>query len=155
MSNVAKVNNNPFDIFVIGARKGFNIAINNLMPNVVMAYVISEILNLLGVMNFVGHLFAPLMGLLGLPGEAVTVLLTAWLSSSAGTGVAISLLTKGTLDTAQITILAPAIFLMGAQLQYMGRLLGVADVPKKYWPLLMLTSILNSIIAMIVMRIIS
>jgi spore maturation protein SpmB len=64
-------------------------------------------------------------------------------------------LTKGTLDAAQITILAPAIFLMGSQLQYMGRLLGVADVPKKYWPLLMLTSILNSIIAMIVMRVIS
>ncbi|WP_279024229.1 YjiG family protein [Gibbsiella quercinecans] len=153
MSNTTKVTNNPFDIFVIGARKGFNIAINNLLPNVLMAYVISEMLNLLGVMGIIGKLFAPLMGLLGLPGEAVTVLLTAWLSSSAGTGVAVSLLTKGTLDVTHITILAPAIFLMGSQLQYMGRLLGVADVPKKYWPLLMLTSILNSVIAMIIMRI--
>ncbi|RLM06666.1 YjiG family protein [Gibbsiella quercinecans] len=153
MSNATKVTNNPFDIFVIGARKGFNIAINNLLPNVLMAYVISEMLNLLGVMGIIGKLFAPLMGLLGLPGEAVTVLLTAWLSSSAGTGVAVSLLTKGTLDVTHITILAPAIFLMGSQLQYMGRLLGVADVPKKYWPLLMLTSILNSVIAMIIMRI--
>ncbi|GAA3603284.1 YjiG family protein [Gibbsiella greigii] len=152
MSNATKVTNNPFDIFVIGARKGFNIAINNLLPNVLMAYVISEMLNLLGVMGIIGKLFAPLMGLLGLPGEAVTVLLTAWLSSSAGTGVAVSLLTKGTLDVTHITILAPAIFLMGSQLQYMGRLLGVADVPKKYWPLLMLTSILNSVIAMIIMR---
>lgn len=153
MSNATRVSSNPFDIFVVGARKGFNIAINNLMPNVVMAYVISEMLNLLGVMPLVGHIFAPLMGLLGLPGEAVTVLLTSWLSSSAGTGVAISLLTKGTLDMTQITILAPAIFLMGSQLQYMGRLLGVADVPKKYWPLLMLTSVLNAIISMILMRI--
>ncbi|ATA22018.1 spore maturation protein SpmB [Gibbsiella quercinecans] len=153
MSNATKVTNNPFDIFVIGARKGFNIAINNLLPNVLMAYVISEMLNLLGVMGIIGKLFAPLMGLLGLPGEAITVLLTAWLSSSAGTGVAVSLLTKGTLDVTHITILAPAIFLMGSQLQYMGRLLGVADVPKKYWPLLMLTSILNSVIAMIIMRI--
>lgn len=153
MSNATRVSSNPFDIFVVGARKGFNIAINNLMPNVVMAYVISEMLNLLGVMTLVGHIFAPLMGLLGLPGEAVTVLLTSWLSSSAGTGVAISLLTKGTLDVTQITILAPAIFLMGSQLQYMGRLLGVADVPKKYWPLLMLTSVLNAIISMILMRI--
>ncbi|MGL6017731.1 MAG: YjiG family protein [Gibbsiella quercinecans] len=152
MSNATKVTNNPFDIFVIGARKGFNIAINNLLPNVLMAYVISEMLNLLGVMGIIGKLFAPLMGLLGLPGEAVTVLLTAWLSSSAGTGVAVSLLTKGTLDVTHITILAPAIFLMGSQLQYMGRLLGVADVPKKYWPLLMLTSIINSVIAMIIMR---
>ncbi|ERM13993.1 membrane protein [Pantoea ananatis BRT175] len=155
MSNQAKVSSNPFDIFVIGARKGFNIAINNLMPNVLMAYVIAEMLNLLGVMQIIGHVCAPLMGLFGLPGEAITVLLTAWLSSSAGTGVAISMLSKGQLDIGQITILAPAIFLMGSQLQYMGRLLGVADVPKKYWPLLMAVSILNAVIAMLIMRVIA
>ncbi|KAB8313176.1 hypothetical protein EH228_03260 [Erwinia endophytica] len=146
---------NPFDIFVIGARKGFHIAIHNLMPNVVMAYVIAEMLNLLGVMSWVGKIFAPVMGVFGLPGEAITVLLTAWLSSSAGTGVAVSLLARGALTGTDITILTPAIFLMGAQLQYMGRLLGVSDVPKKYWPLLMLTSILNAIIAMLVMRFIA
>lgn len=155
MSNQAKVSGNPFDIFVVGARKGFNIAINSLMPNVLMAYVIAEMLNLLGVMQIIGKVCAPLMGLFGLPGEAITVLLTAWLSSSAGTGVAVSLLTKGTLDITAITILAPAIFLMGSQLQYMGRLLGVADVPKKYWPLLMGVSILNAVIAMLVMRVIA
>jgi len=140
---------------VTGARKGFHIAINNLMPNVLMAYVIAEMLNLLGVMQIIGHVCAPLMGLFGLPGEAITVLLTAWLSSSAGTGVAVSLLSKGQLDVGQITILAPAIFLMGSQLQYMGRLLGVADVPKKYWPLLMAVSILNAVIAMLIMRVIA
>jgi spore maturation protein SpmB len=154
MSNNTKPtpSSNPFDIFVIGARKGFQIAINNLMPNVLMAYVVSEILNILGAMEFIGRLFAPLMGLFGLPGEAVTVLLTSWLSSSAGTGIAVSLFNKGLLNGTHVTILIPAIFLIGAQLQYMGRLLGVADVPKKYWPLLMLASILNACIAMIVMR---
>ncbi|MEI2627552.1 YjiG family protein [Erwinia aphidicola] len=155
MQNNPQVNvsNNPFDIFVVGARKGFHIAIHNLMPNVVMAYVIAEVLNLLGVMTLIGDVFAPVMGLFGLPGQAVTVLLTAWLSSSAGTGVAISLLAKGVLSGADITILTPAIFLMGSQLQYMGRLLGVSDVPKKYWPLLMLTSIMNAVISMLVMRV--
>lgn len=153
MSNNTKTTaSNPFDIFVIGARKGFQIAINNLMPNVLMAYVITEILNLVGAMKFIGNLFGPLMGIFGLPGEAVTILLTAWLSSSAGTGVAVSLYSKGIIDGTHATILLPAIFLMGAQLQYMGRLLGVADVPKKYWPLLMVASILNACIAMIVMR---
>lgn len=144
--------NNPFDIFVVGARKGFQIAINNLMPNVLMAYVVAEILNILGIMELIGRLFGPLMGFFGLPGEAVTVLLTAWLSSSAGTGIAVSLFTKGVLNGTHVTILIPAIFLMGSQLQYMGRLLGVADIPKKYWPLLMLISIINSCIAMFVMR---
>ncbi|CAH0188685.1 MULTISPECIES: YjiG family protein [Erwinia] len=157
MQNNPQVNvsNNPFDIFVVGARKGFHIAIHNLMPNVVMAYVIAEVLNLLGVMTLIGDVFAPVMGLFGLPGQAVTVLLTAWLSSSAGTGVAISLLAKGVLSGADITILTPAIFLMGSQLQYMGRLLGVSDVPKKYWPLLMLTSIMNAVISMLVMRVVA
>lgn len=154
MSNNAKpaASNNPFDIFVIGARKGFQIAINNLLPNVLMAYVIAEILNIVGAMQFIGRIFAPMMGIFGLPGEAVTVLLTTWLSSSAGTGVAVSLISKGILNGTHATILIPALFLMGAQLQYMGRLLGVADVPKKYWPLLMVASILNACIAMIVMR---
>lgn len=154
MSSNAKpaTTNNPFDIFVIGARKGWQIAINNLLPNVLMAYVIAEILNILGAMQLIGKIFAPLMGVFGLPGEAVTVLLTTWLSSSAGTGVAVSLLAKGILNGTHASILIPALFLMGAQLQYMGRLLGVADVPKKYWPLLMVASILNACIAMFVMR---
>ena len=157
MSNNTKTptTNNPFDIFVIGARKGFQIAINNLMPNVLMAYVIAEILNLLGAMQFIGSLFGPVMGIFGLPGESITVLLTAWLSSSAGTGIAVSLLSKGIINGTHATILIPAIFLMGAQLQYMGRLLGVADVPKKYWPLLMVASIINACIAMIIMRFIA
>ena len=108
-----RVNNNPFDIFIVGARKGFHIAIHNLMPNVVMAYVLAEVLNLLGIMQFLGHAFAPLMGIFGLPGEAITVLLTAWLSSSASVGVAVSLMAKGLLSGTDITILAPAIFLWG------------------------------------------
>ena len=154
MSNNAKpTTNNPFDIFVIGARKGWQIAINNLLPNVLMAYVIAEILNLVGAMQFIGRVFGPMMGVFGLPGEAVTVLLTTWLSSSAGTGVAVSLISKGILNGTHASILIPALFLMGAQLQYMGRLLGVADVPKKYWPLLMVASILNACIAMLVMRV--
>ena len=152
-NNTNKTNNNPFDIFVIGARKGFTVATQNLLPNVLMAYTLSEILNLLGVMKMIGAIFGPAMGLFGLPGEAVTVLLTAWLSSSAGTGIAVSLLSNGTINGTHATILIPAIFLLGSQIQYMGRLLGVADVPKKYWPLLMLTSLLNACIAMVIMNI--
>ena len=144
--------NNPFDIFIIGARKGFNIAVNNLVPNILMAYAVSEVLRILGVMKMVGEIFGPLMFIFGLPGEAVTVLLTAWLSSSAAVGLAASMFANGILEPRHVTILMPAFFLMGAQLQYMGRLLGVADVPKRYWPLLMSASILNAMIAMLLMH---
>lgn len=144
--------NNPFDIFIIGARKGFNIAVNNLVPNILMAYAVSEVLRILGVMKMVGEIFGPLMFIFGLPGEAVTVLLTAWLSSSAAVGLAASMFANGILEPRHVTILMPAFFLMGAQLQYMGRLLGVADVPKRYWPLLMSASILNAMLAMLLMH---
>ena len=144
--------NNPFDIFIIGARKGFNIAVNNLVPNILMAYAVSEVLRILGVMKMVGEIFGPMMFIFGLPGEAVTVLLTAGLSSSASVGLAASMFANGILEPRHITILMPAFFLMGAQLQYMGRLLGVADVPKRYWPLLMSASILNAMLAMLLMN---
>lgn len=155
MSNNAQTKhqtNNPFDIFIIGARKGFNVAINNLVPNILMAYAVAQVLQIMGVMKFLGEVFGPAMVIFGLPGEAVTVILTAWLSSSAAVGLAANMAANGLLDAHAITVLMPCFFLLGAQLQYMGRLLGVADVPKKYWPLLMSASLLNAICAMLLMN---
>ena len=48
--------------------------------------------------------------------------------------------------------MSPALLLMASQIQYMGRLLGIADVPKKYWPMLMINSILMAAIGMFIMR---
>lgn len=153
MSNATAVqSNNPFDIFVAGLRKGFGVAINNLMPNVIMAFVLAYILQLWGVMKFLGDTCGPVMGLFDLPGEALTVLCATWLSCGAGVGVAASLLASGNLSPHDITILSPALLLMASQIQYMGRLLGVADVPKKYWPFLMFNSILMACIGMFIMR---
>lgn len=155
MSNNAQTKhqtNNPFDIFIIGARKGFNVAINNLVPNILMAYAVAQVLQIMGVMKFLGEVFGSAMVIFGLPGEAVTVILTAWLSSSAAVGLAANMAANGLLDAHAITVLMPCFFLLGAQLQYMGRLLGVADVPKKYWPLLMSASFLNAICAMLLMN---
>ena len=126
-----------------------------MIPNVLMAFAIAHILDLLGVLDFMSVIFGPVMGIFGLPGQAVMALLTAWLSLSAGVGMAVSLAGQGLLNGTHLTILLPAMVLMGSQLQYMGRLLAVADVKKKYWPLLMLTSILNAVIAMFIMRILA
>ena len=133
---------NIFDIFIGGARKGWNLATQNLVPNILMAYVIAYILNILGVMDF----------LFGLPGQSFVILLTTWLSCSAGVGVAASLYASGIINGEHVTILMPALILMASQIQYMGRLLGLADVPKKYWPLLMVISIFNAFIGMFIMK---
>ena len=67
-------------------------------------------------------------------------------------GVAASLAAAGQLNAHDVTILAPAFILMASQIQYMGRLLGVANCPKKYWPLLMFNSVLMACIGMVIMR---
>ena len=131
MSNEAAktTSNNPFDIFIVGLKKGLNIGLYSLLPNVVMAFVLTYILQLWGVMDFLGRTCGGIMGIFDLPGQAITVLLATWMSCG-----------------------APALILMASQIQYMGRLLGVADVPKKYWPLLMLNSLLMAFIGMLLMR---
>lgn len=104
-TETAKLENKPaqskpniFDIFIEGARKGWTIGTQNLVPNILMAYVIAYILNLLGVMDFIGHWFGPVMSVLGLPGQALVVLLTTWLSCSAGVGIAASFYAQGILN---------------------------------------------------------
>ena len=154
MSNEAAktTSNNPFDIFIVGLKKGLNIGLYSLLPNVVMAFVLTYILQLWGVMDFLGRTCGGIMGIFDLPGQAITVLLATWMSCGAGVGVAASLASSGVLNGHDVTILAPALILMASQIQYMGRLLGVADVPKKYRPLLMLNSLLMAFIGMILMR---
>jgi len=144
--------NNPFDIFIVGLKKGLNIGLYSLLPNVLMAFVLTYILQLLGVMDFVGKTCGGVMSIFSLPGQAITVLLATWLSCGAGVGVAASLVAGNVLSQHDVTILAPAFILMASQIQYMGRLLGVADVPKKYWPVLMLNSVLMASIGMFIMR---
>ena len=148
----ATQSSNPFDIFIVGLKKGLNIGLYSLLPNVLMAFVLTYILQLFGVLDFLGNTCGGVMGLFGLPGEAITVLLATWLSCGAGVGVAASLASSNILGPAELTILSPALILMASQIQYMGRLLGVANVPKRYWPVLMLNSVLMGCIGMIVMR---
>ena len=141
------------DIFVEGAKKGWNVGISSIIPNVLMAFVLIHALRLSGLLDMLGVLFNPVMGLFGLPGQAVMVLVGAWMSMGGGVGVAASLYAAKILDPTHVTILLPAIFLMGAQIQYMGRLLGTAGIQGRYYPMLFGISILNAIISMIIMRI--
>ncbi len=140
------------DVFVEGARKGWNIGISSVMPNVMMAFVIIHALKITGILDILGTVFGPVMAIFGLPGEAATVLMGAWLSMGGGVGVAVSLFTQGVIDGGQVAILTPAIFLMGAQIQYAGRLLGAAEVESRHYGILFGICILNAFLSMFVMR---
>lgn len=140
------------DVFVVGARKGWDVGINNIVPNVLMAYVCIQILKITGALAFCGKLFAPVMAVFGLPGEGIMVILSALMSMGGAVGVAASLYNDGVLEMRHITIVIPAIYLLGSKIQYLGRLLGTAGVKARYYPILLGISVVNAMVAMLIMR---
>lgn len=142
------------DIFVAGARKGWNIATTSTVPNILMAFVIIKVLKISGALALMAGVFEPVMALFGLPGEAAAVLLGGWMSMGGGVGVAVSLFTDGILTGEHLAILAPAIYLMGSQVQYAGRILGVIGTRAKLIPVMIGISVLNAFGAMLLMRVI-
>ena len=142
------------DVFVKGAVQGWKIAAGSTIPNVLMAFVIIKILQHSGLLGIIGSACEPVMAIFGLPGEAATVLLGGWMSMGGGVGVAVALFDAHVVTGAHLAILTPAIYLMGSQVQYIGRCLGVIGTPGKDIPIIMAMPIITAFIAMFVMRII-
>ena len=149
-------NANPMitDVFVKGAVQGWQIAVSSTIPNVLMAFVIIKILQHSGLLALIGQAFGPVMGIFGLPGEAATVLLGGWMSMGGGVGVAVALFDQGAINGTHIAILAPSIYLMGSQVQYMGRCLGVIGIKGKDMLMIMTVPVITAILSVFVMRII-
>lgn len=148
-------NKNVLDLFVAGAKKGFTIGTTSLLPNVIMAFVIIRILDVTGLLHLIGIVFEPIMGLWGLPGEAATVIIGALMSMGGGIGIAMSLFTDGTLDATQVTIMVPAIYLMGNPVQNVGRCLGIAGVNSKHYPAIILICVINALLSIWAMRLLT
>lgn len=149
---VEKKKVNPTTVFVEGATSGLNIGLKSIIPNVLMAYTVIKILNVTGLMDVIGRLLSPVMGVFGLPGQAATVILASFLSMGGGVGAAAGLFEGGVLTGSHLAILSPAMFLAGSLLQYAGRLLAVVEV--KHKGLLFGICFINAAIAMLIMNII-
>ena len=139
-----QVRKNVMDMFIDGARRGFTIATTNLLPNVVMAFVIIQALKITGLLDWVGHICEPVMALWGLPGEAATVLLAALMSMGGA----------GALTGHDVTVLLPAMYLMGNPVQNVGRCLGTAEVNAKYYPHIITVCVINALLSIWVMQLI-
>lgn len=139
-------------VFLNGARNGVNLWINSMIPGVVLGYTLIEIFNLTGILKLFNIIFKPIMAIFNLPGEAMSVLITGWMSVAGGTGAAASLAAEGVLTGEQVTVLLPMIFLMGSQVQFIGRILAVSGVESKKYPFMCLVSVINAIIAGLIMR---
>ena len=142
------------EVFVEGAKRGWDLATKSMLPNLVMAFVLIKVLTVSGLLNYVGMAFEPIMSLFGLPGESAMVLVSAWMSNGGGIGVLIAFISEGVLNGEQVAIILPAMFVMGAQLQYMGRCLGVIGIKDKMLYVIMLIPIVLAFAVMAVMNII-
>ena len=142
------------DVFVEGARKGWDIAVHNTIPNVLMAFVIIHILKVSGTLDIIGKYLGFVMLPLGLPGESIAVIMAAFLSWGGSAGVLVALVQNGTLTAPDIAVLIPGMALVGSTVQYMGRVLGVLGIPGKHYLVLFGICILNAYLAMFVMSLI-
>ena len=142
------------DVFVEGARKGWDIAIHNTIPNVIMAFVVIHILKVSGALDIIGKYLGFIMLPLGLPGESIAVFMAAFLSWGGSAGVLVALVQNGTLTAPDIAVLIPGMALVGSTVQYMGRVLGVLGIPGKHYLVLFGICILNAYLAMFVMSLI-
>ena len=140
------------DVFVAGARKGWNICTSSTIPNILMAFVIMRVLQITGALDLIGTAFSPVMAVFGLPGAAATALLGGWLSTGGGIGVIVMLFDSGAINGSHVAILAPALCMMGSQVQYTGRILGVIGTEGRLIPVMMLISIINACAAMLIMN---
>ena len=142
------------DVFVEGARKDWDIAIHNTIPNVIMAFVVIHILKVSGALDIIGKYLGFIMLPLGLPGESIAVFMAAFLSWGGSAGVLVALVQNGTLTAPDIAVLIPGMALVGSTVQYMGRVLGVLGIPGKHYLVLFGICILNAYLAMFVMSLI-
>ena len=150
MSN--QTNKNVIDVFITGARKGWDISVTSIIPNVIFAFVLIQFLEVTGFMKLLETIFAPVMSIFGLPGAAIAVFFTALMSMNGAAGSAAKLLASGSLTPTHVVILLPSILLMGAKVQYLGRMLGTAGVQKRFYLPLLGVSFINAILSLFVMK---
>ncbi|MEA5059856.1 MAG: hypothetical protein VB049_07445 [Candidatus Pelethousia sp.] len=137
--------------FVEGANKGWKISTTSMMPNVMMAFMVIYILSLTGLLDVISTVFAPIMGVVKLPGAAATVYISALLSGVGAAGAASGLYLAGELSAANCAILFPAVVMMTGTVQYLGRILGATKISGKYYGICVAINVVLGFLAMFAM----
>lgn len=142
----------PTDVFVDGAKTGWNAAITSMMPNVVMAFVLIHALKLSGGLDLISALFEPVMGIFNLPGATGIMLIGYWLSMGGGLGVASALYLGGMLTGYDLVVMAPACYIIGSNIQYHGRILAVIGTPGKYHMIMQINNFIAAFASIFIMK---
>lgn len=150
--DLQKVKPSIVEEFVTGAKKGFYIGAEMIMPAMVLAYVLIQFLDITGLMTIVGKMLGPVMAIFGLPGEAIVVLVAAFFAKAAGCATAATLYSKGIITAAQATILFPACITMGTLIGHFVRIVIVSNASKKWHLLLLCVPLVDAVVVMIMTR---
>lgn len=146
---------NMMTSFVNGAKKGTNLVIQVVLPNVIFALAFTKLLTLLGAIDIIGKLFSPIMGIFGLPGEAAMPLVLSFISFSGGITSTAALALEGILNGNQVLTMLPFTLLVGSSLaMYTGRILGVTGVEPKHFKIVYLVNVITGILSLFIMRLI-
>lgn len=143
---------NALEVFISGLRKGAAIGVRFMLPALIAAFVVIEMLQVSGVLRLLAEHVSDVMAVFGLPGEALAVLIAAWASAAGAIGMVAGLASRGLLTPEHVAILLPGILLMGSQLQFFGRILAVAGVSSERVPVMMAIGLMNAVGAMLIMR---
>lgn len=143
---------NALEVFISGLRKGAAIGVRFMLPALIAAFVVIEMLQVSGVLRLLAEHVSGVMAVFGLPGEALAVLIAAWASAAGAIGMVAGLASRGLLTPEHVAILLPGILLMGTQLQFFGRILAVAGVSSERVPVMMAIGLMNAVGAMLIMR---
>lgn len=139
--------------FLDGCKKGVHITLNNIMPSMILGYVVVQFLTLTGLIDLLSFVFGPIMALFGLPGEAVSVFVAAIFAKASGAAAAASLFYAGTISAAQATLLIVPCMLMGTLIGHYARCVLVSGVDGLWRGLLLVMPLIDTIIGLIIMRI--
>lgn len=149
-----QVRKNVMDMFIDGARRGFTIATTNLLPNVVMAFVIIQALKITGLLDWVGHICQPVMALWGLPrrsgygasGFADEYGRRRWRGGQSGY--------RRRAKRPRCYRTTASHLPDGKPVQNVGRCLGTAEVNAKYYPHIIAVCAINALLSIWVMQLI-
>lgn len=140
--------------FIFGAKNGFYLGVEKIIPAMILAYVLILFLKITGLMALIGNVISPVMAIFGLPGEAIVALISAFFAKAAGAATAATLYADGTINAVQATILFPATITMGTLIGHFVRCVVASGANPKHHAMLVAIPIIDAVLSMLLTRMI-
>ena len=152
MEQTAENKKSFVEIFMEGAYKGWSMGIRSMLTALILAYALMYMLQASGAMGILEKIFSPVMGLFGLPGVAITALVACLMSKPGGVATAVALVTQGLMTGVQLTVIFPALVLMGGLVSQYVRVVVVSGTDRTKHALIVGTCILTAFLSIPLMN---